>query len=69
MASEKTNAIMKTLTIFTAVLLPLSVISGIYGMNFDFPEKQIPGGYFIVLGLMAAVVLTLLLVFKRKDWL
>ncbi|UCC80131.1 MAG: magnesium/cobalt transporter CorA [Candidatus Zixiibacteriota bacterium] len=69
MASEKTNTIMKTLTIFTAVLLPLSVISGIYGMNFDFPERNIPGSYFIVLGAMATIVVTLLIIFKRKDWL
>lgn len=69
MASEKTNTIMKTLTIFTAVLLPLSVISGIYGMNVDFPEKNIPGNYFIILGIMAAIVLTMLIIFKRKDWL
>ena len=69
MASEKTNTIMKTLTIFTAILLPLSVISGIYGMNFDFPEKNVPVSYFIVLGLMAAIITTLLIIFKRKDWL
>ena len=69
MASEKTNTIMKTLTIFTAVLLPLSVISGIYGMNFDFPERYVPGSYFIVLGIMATIVVTLLIIFKRKDWL
>ncbi len=69
MASEKTNTIMKTLTIFTAVLLPLSVISGIYGMNFDFPERNIPGSYFIILGAMATIVVTMLIIFKRKDWL
>ncbi len=69
MTSNKTNAIMKTLTIFTVILLPLSVISGIYGMNLDFPEKHIPGSYFMVLGLMALIVISLLAFFKRKDWL
>jgi magnesium transporter len=69
MASNKTNEIMKTLTIFTVILLPLSVISGIYGMNLDFPEKSIPGSYFMVLGLMAIIVAGLLLFFKKKDWL
>jgi magnesium transporter len=69
MVSEKTNTIMKTLTILTAVLLPLSVIAGIYGMNFDFPEKRIPGAYFIVLGVMAVIVAAMLIIFKRKDWL
>jgi len=69
MASNKTNDIMKTLTIFTVILLPLSVISGIYGMNLDFPEKSIPGSYFMVLGLMAAIIISLLFYFKKKEWL
>jgi magnesium transporter len=69
MASNKTNEIMKTLTIFTVILLPLSVISGIYGMNLDFPEKNVPGSYFLVLGLMAVIVISLLFFFKRKEWL
>ena len=69
MASNKTNEIMKTLTIFTVILLPLSVISGIYGMNLEFPEKNITGSYFMVLGLMAIIVISLLLFFKRKEWL
>ena len=68
MASNKTNEIMKTLTIFTVILLPLSVISGIYGMNLDFPEKHIPGSYFMVLGMMAVIIVGLLFFFKRKDW-
>ncbi len=68
-ASNKTNEIMKTLTIFTVILLPLSVISGIYGMNLDFPEKSIPGSYFMVLGLMAVIIISLLFFFKKKDWL
>ena len=69
MASNKTNAIMKTLTIFTVILLPLSVITGIYGMNLEFPEKNIPGSYFMVLGLMALIATGLLYFFKRKKWL
>jgi len=69
MESNKTNAIMKTLTIFTALLLPLSVIAGIYGMNLDFPEKNIPGSYYWVLGLMAVIVGGLVIFFKKKDWL
>lgn len=69
MSSNKTNEIMKTLTIFTVILLPLSVISGIYGMNLDFPEKHIPGSYFLVLGLMAIIVISLLFFFKKKEWL
>jgi len=68
-ASNKTNEIMKTLTIFTVILLPLSVISGIYGMNLEFPERHIPGGYFMVLGLMAIIVISLLFFFKKKEWL
>jgi len=69
MASNKTNEIMKTLTIFTVILLPLSVISGIYGMNLEMPERHIPGSYFMVLGLMAVIIISLLFFFKKKEWL
>lgn len=69
-SSDKTNRIMKTLTVFTAILLPLSVISGIYGMNFvNMPEIQWNFGYYFALILMAVVVVVTLVVFKVKDWL
>ncbi len=62
--------IMKFLTLFTAVLMPLTVITGIYGMNFEhMPELHRPWAYPTVLGLMAAVVVAVLLFFRRRGWL
>lgn len=68
--NDKTNQIMKTLTIFTAVLLPLSVIASIYGMNFvNMPELRWEYGYYYALSLMFAVGAGTLIFFKLKGWL
>lgn len=68
--SQRTNEIMQVLTVLSAVLLPLTVIAGIYGMNFThMPELQQAWGYPMALGLMALVAGGLLLFFKRKGWL
>jgi len=69
-SSDKTNKIMKTLTVFTAMLLPLSVIAGIYGMNFvNMPELHWDLGYYFTLSLMVAVMGVTLLIFRIKGWL
>jgi len=60
----------KFLTIFSAVWLPLSFIAGVYGMNFEnMPELKTRNGYFMTLGVMALVGLSLLLFFWRKGWI
>jgi magnesium transporter len=61
---------MKRLTVITATLASLTVISGIYGMNFEhMPELKWRFGYLWALGLMLAVPTSLVLWFKRKGWL
>jgi magnesium transporter len=68
--SNRLNEIMKFLTIFTAVLMPLTVIAGIYGMNFQhMPELTWSWGYPIALGLMAGTAEAVLLYFLRRGWL
>jgi len=68
--NNKTNDIIKFLTIFSAIWLPLSFIAGVYGMNFEnMPELKTRLGYFVVLGIMAVVTATLLLYFWRKGWI
>lgn len=70
MASHRLNGIMKVLTIVTVVFMPLGILAGIYGMNFEYmPELSFRFGYFTVLGAMATVVIALVLLFKRKGWL
>ena len=68
--SNRTNEVMKTLTIFSAIMLPLTVITGIYGMNFEnMPELKTRTGYFVVLSVMGFVVLTLIFYFWRQGWI
>jgi magnesium transporter len=74
--TNRTNEIMKFLTIFTAVFFPMTLIAGIYGMNFNtrvspwnMPELERSWGYPFALGLMLLIALGLLLYFRRKGWL
>ena len=67
--SNRMNEVMKVLTIFAAIFIPLTFIAGVYGMNFKYmPELNWRWGYFAVLGFMALVGIVLLGYFKRKKW-
>jgi magnesium transporter len=66
----KMNEIVKVLTMISTVFMPLTLIVGIYGMNFDhMPELHWEYGYFGVLGVMLAIVWAMMVFFKRKKWL
>lgn len=68
--SSKLNDIMKFLTIFSVIFIPLTFIAGIYGTNFDIlPELHLEYGYYIMLGCMALVTLAMLIFFRKKKWL
>ena len=67
--SFKMNNIMKILTIYSVVFMPLTLIAGIYGMNFtNMPELEWHSGYYIVLIIMAIIAIIMLIVFKKKRW-
>jgi magnesium transporter len=58
------------LTIIATIMMPLTFIVGLYGMNFDnIPETHWQWGYFAVLGVMGVITLMMLWWFKRKHWL
>ena len=66
---DRMNEIMKTLTIISAVFIPLTFIVGVYGMNFEYmPELKAKNGYFIVLGAMVLLVIALIIYFKKRRW-
>ncbi len=67
---NRMNEIMKVLTIFSAVMLPLTFIAGVYGMNFDYiPELHKQYGYFAVWGVMITVTVVMLFMFWRAGWI
>ena len=68
--ANKTNEVMKTLAVFSAIMLPLTLIAGIYGMNFEnMPELKSSNGYFMILGLMALIAIALIYYFWYKGWI
>ena len=68
--SNRVNDVMKVLTIFASIFIPLTFIAGIYGTNFDYvPELHFKYGYFIMWGVMVLVAVGMLMYFKRKGWL
>jgi magnesium transporter len=68
--SNRMNEVMKTLTLISTVMLPLTFIAGVYGMNFDhMPELKWLYGYPLALALMAAVALAAFFWFRHKKWL
>ncbi len=68
--SNRLNEIMKVLTIFSAVMLPLTFIAGVYGMNFEFmPELKSPYGYYAAWAVMITVAVAMLIFFWRRGWI
>ncbi|SOD82302.1 magnesium/cobalt transporter CorA [Spirosoma fluviale] len=68
--NNRMNSVMKTLTIVSAIFIPLTFIAGIYGMNFDnMPELRSPTGYFWTLLVMGCIALGEIIYFKRRGWM
>ncbi len=67
--SHRMNEIMKILTSVSVIFMPLTFIVGVYGMNFDvMPELRFKYAYFIVMFLMFALVVGMVIYFKKKKW-
>jgi magnesium transporter len=68
--SNKTNEIVKVLTIIATIFIPLTFIASIYGMNFTWmPEIEWPEGYHMVLVVMAIIGVMMIVYFRRKKWI
>lgn len=69
-AGQRTNKLVQFLAVISAIFLPLNLIAGIFGMNFDsMPLLQMPGGGWAVISAMLLLGLALWLWFRRNHWL
>ncbi|KAF3891027.1 MULTISPECIES: magnesium/cobalt transporter CorA [Nostocales] len=73
--SNRMNEVMKFLTVMSSIFIPLTFIAGIYGMNFNtekspynMPELNWHWGYFLCLGVMGAIAITMVVIFWQKGW-
>ncbi|RBL93486.1 magnesium/cobalt transporter CorA [Chitinophaga flava] len=65
----KMNEIMKVLAVVTTLLTPLTLIAGIYGMNFhNMPELESRNGYFYTLGGMGLLLILMIFIFRKRGW-
>lgn len=68
--SNRLNEVMKTLTIIATIMMPLTLVASIYGMNFKhMPELDSKFGYPAVISIMAVITISMLVFFKRRNWL
>jgi magnesium transporter len=66
--SHRQNDILRVLTIFSVVMLPLTLITGLFGMNVHFPGFETAWLFWSVLGMMAGILLAMLAFFRYKRW-
>lgn len=70
LASYRINEVMRILTVMSVIMLPLTLISGVLGMNVWLPfEESNPAGFLIILCLMVALTIVMLLYFRKRGWL
>jgi magnesium transporter len=67
--NHRQNDILRILTVFSVVLLPLTLITGFFGMNVDFPGFDTAWAFWTIFGLMAAALIGMLAFFRLKRWL
>jgi magnesium transporter len=67
--SHQQNDILYVLTIFSVVMLPLTFLTGFFGMNVTFPGFDSPDAFWASLGLMAVTIIGMLAFFRWKRWL
>ena len=67
--NQRMNQIMKTLTVFSVIFMPLTFIVGVYGMNFKYmPELESHNGYYLTWMVMILITIGMVYYFKRKNW-
>jgi magnesium transporter len=67
--SHRQNDVLRILTVVSVILLPLTLISGIFGMNVAFPGEGTHPAFWVIVGLMVAVIVGMVSFFRYKRWL
>ncbi|MCA0755499.1 magnesium/cobalt transporter CorA [Paenibacillus sp. N4] len=68
--ANRANEIMRVFTAITTIFMPLTFITGIYGMNFDFiPGLHFKAGSYVLLGIMLLLGISMFYIFRKKEWL
>lgn len=68
LSSYRVNEVIRTLTVISVVMLPLTFLSSLYGMNLNLPLDDHPQSFFIIVGLMLTISFVLVVVFRRRGW-
>ncbi|MBN1965176.1 MAG: magnesium/cobalt transporter CorA [Anaerolineae bacterium] len=69
LASHRINEVMRILTVISVIMLPLTLISGIYGMNINLPLNEHNLAFPVIMLLMLTITITMLILFRRRGWL
>ncbi len=67
--TNRTNEIVKMLTIVSAIVLPLTFVTGIYGMNIILPLQEYKHAFEIIIGIMAVLAVVMLYYFRKRNWM
>ena len=67
--TNRTNEIIRILTFFSTIMLPLTLIASLYGMNIPLPFQQEPNSFWYLILVLASIVFLLIVYFKRRKWL
>ena len=67
--SHRLNDVLRVLTAFSVILLPLTLIGTVFGMNVHFPGESSPEAFWIILGVMAVILVGMVAFFRRRGWL
>jgi magnesium transporter len=67
--SHRVNDILRVLTAISVIVLPLTLVASVWGMNVGVPGEGDTGAFYAVLGVMAAILVGMLAYFRRRGWL
>lgn len=67
--SHRLNDVLRVLTAFSVILLPLTLLASVFGMNVRFPGYDTPGGFWLIIATMVAILAGMVLFFRRRGWL